>query len=527
MIADAARPVSSQLERAFAARPKPLPEQLAPRRRADRVFKTTMKTNRSLVVISLLSALFMAAMEFTVVSTAMPTVIGDLGGIRFYSWVFTSYMLASTVTVPVYGKIADLRGRKPVMLFGLALFLVGSMASGQARSMPQLIAFRAVQGLGAGAMQPIALTIVADIFSVQERARMQGLFGGVWGFAGLVGPLLGGLIVKSFSWRWVFYVNVPFGIISVVILAAALHEQVEKQPHALDWGGAALFTVASVALLLGAHGGELAVVGLPLSLVSFLLFFRAERKSAEPILPLALFRRRVMAVSSLAGVLVGATMMASVTYIPLFVQGVRGLSPTQAGATLTPIVIGWPVASAIGSPLSLKIGYRRLVCGGLALVAASSLLLAWSLDHGTGLAVPRVALGIMGAGMGFSTMAILLAVQTSVEWRQRGVATSSTMFFRIMGGTIAIGILGALLSGRLAAVPSVSSSQANELLGPAHGRTLTPTAFQALAAALDQSLVTIFWLIAAISVLAFLVSLYFPEVRAPRAAGEVAGVEPA
>ncbi len=474
-----------------------------------------VKTNRPLVVTSLLLAVFMAAMEFTVVSTAMPTVIGDLGGIRLYSWVFTAYMLASTVTVPIFGKLADLRGRKPIMLFGLVLFLIGSMASGQARSMPQLIAFRALQGLGAGAMQPISLTIVGDIFSVEERARMQGLFGSVWGFAGLVGPLLGGIIVHALSWRWVFYINVPFGIASAVILTTALHERVEKQRHTLDWGGVALFTVACVALLTGAHGGRMAAIGLPVAAAGFFLFLRAERRSPEPMLPIELFSRRVMAVSSLAGVLVGATMMASVTYIPLFVQGVRGLSPTQAGATLTPIVIGWPLASAIGSRLSLRFGYKQLVRGGLALVAAASVLLAWSLARGTGLLIPRLAMGLMGAGMGFSTIAILLAVQTSVEWRQRGVATSSTMFFRIMGGAIAIGILGAILAARLEAVPSASPDQANELLGPAHGHTLPPQIFRALASALEGSLLTIFWLIAGISVLAFLVSLYFPAIRSP------------
>jgi EmrB/QacA subfamily drug resistance transporter len=452
----------------------------------------------------------------------MPTVIGDLGGIKLYSWVFTGYMLASTVTVPIFGKLADLRGRKPIMLFGLVLFLVGSMASGQARSMSQLIAFRALQGLGAGAMQPISLTIVGDIFSVEERARMQGLFGAVWGLAGLAGPLLGGLIVNALSWRWVFYINVPFGIASAVILMSALHERVERQEHALDLGGAVLFTVACVALLMAAHGGRMAIVGLPVAALGFFLFFRAERRSAEPILPLELFSRRVMAISSASGVLVGATMMASVTYIPLFVQGVLGLSPTQAGATLTPIVIGWPVASAIGSRLSLRFGYRRLVRWGLALVAASSVVLAWSLAAGSGLLIPRLAMGAMGAGMGFATMAILLAVQTSVDWKQRGVATSSTMFFRIMGGAIAIGILGAILAARLEAVPAVTEAQANALLGPSHGRDLPPAAFHALASALEGSLVTIFWAIAGISVLAFLIALYFPVVHAPL--GETADV---
>lgn len=475
-----------------------------------------MRTHRTLVVTALLLGVFMAAMEFTVVSTAMPTVIGDLGGIQLYSWVFTAYMLASTVTVPIYGKLADLHGRKPVLLFGILLFLAGSMASGQARTMHQLIAFRALQGLGAGAMQPISMTIIGDIFSVEERARMQGVFGAVWGFAGFVGPLLGGLIVKGLSWRWVFYVNVPFGIASAVLLSLVFHENVRKHPHRLDLGGAFLFTLACVALLLGANGGLMAAIGLPVAAVGFVLFFRTERRSPEPILPVELFSRPVMAVSSVTGVLVGAAMMASVTYIPLLVQGVRGLSPTQAGATLTPIVVGWPVASALGSRLALRFGYKSLVVCGTALVAIASILLAWSLGHGTSLVLPRVAMGIFGAGMGFSTVAILLAVQTSVEWSQRGVATSSTMFFRIMGGAIAIGILGAILGSRLSSVPSVSPEQANELLGPAHGRTLAPEVFRVLASTLESSLHLIFWLIAACSAIAFLVSLYFPAVAVER-----------
>jgi len=476
-----------------------------------------LNTNRALVVTALLLGVFMAAMEFTVVSTAMPTVIGELGGIQLYSWVFTAYMLASTVTVPIYGKIADLLGRKPVMLFGLALFLIGSMASGQARSMPQLIAFRGIQGLGAGAMQPIAMTIIGDIFDVEERAKMQGLFGAVWGFAGLLGPLLGGIIVKHISWRWIFYINVPFGVASAAVLAVALHENVEKRLHTLDWGGVALFTIACVALLLGAHGHALAVVGLPIALGGFALFFVVERRSAEPILPVELFARRVMAISSIAGTLVGATMMATVTYIPLFVQGVLGRTPTEAGATLTPLVIGWPLASALGSRLALRFGYRALVCTGLGTVAVASVLLAWTFDRGAGLAVPRLVMGLMGAGMGLANVALLLAIQTSVEWEQRGVATASTMFFRIMGGAIAIGILGAFLSAHLAGVPSVPADAANELLGPEHGRSLPPETFRALATALETSLHTIFRLIAVIGILAFAASLFFPSMGPQRA----------
>ncbi|MFL5441574.1 MAG: MFS transporter, partial [Myxococcales bacterium] len=289
-----------------------------------------MKTNRPLTVVSLLLSLSMAAMEMTVVSTAMPTVVGDLGGIHYYSWVFTAYLLTSTVTVPIYGKLADLYGRKPVLLAGIAIFLVGSMASGLAQGIGALIAFRALQGLGAGAMQPTTLTIVGDIYNLEERARMQGVFGAVWGVAGLIGPLLGGIIVKYLSWRWVFFINVPAGIAAAMLLVVALHEEVEHRRHSLDLAGAGVLTLCLVALLFGTHGGAASAIGLPLAVLSLFVFFAIEKRSAEPVVPLDLFRGRVMAVATAAGALVGAGMISMVTYVPLYVQGVLGGSPTEA-----------------------------------------------------------------------------------------------------------------------------------------------------------------------------------------------------
>src|SRR5947208_10858435 len=303
-----------------------------------------MKTNRPLTVISLLLSLSMAAMEMTVVSTAMPTVVGDIGGIHLYSRVFTAYLLTSTVTVPLYGKLADLYGRKPVRPGGIAIFLAGSMASGLAGSIGALIVFRALQGLGAGAMQPTTLTIVGDIYNLEERARMQGVFGAVWGVAGLVGPLLGGIIVKYLSWRWVFFINVPAGIAAAVLLVVALHERVEHHRHSLDWLGAGVLTLGLTALLFGAHGGQGTAIGLPLAAISLVLFFFIERRSPEPVVPLDLFRQRAIGVATAAGALVGAGMISMVTYVPLYVQGVLGGSPTEAGRSITPMVHGWPIA---------------------------------------------------------------------------------------------------------------------------------------------------------------------------------------
>jgi len=468
-------------------------------------------TNRPLTVVSLLLSLSMAAMEMTVVSTAMPTVVGDLGGIHYYSWVFTAYLLTSTVTVPIYGKLADLYGRKPVLLAGIAIFLVGSMASGLAQGIGALIAFRALQGLGAGAMQPTTLTIVGDIYSLEERARMQGVFGAVWGVAGLIGPLLGGIIVKYLSWRWVFFINVPAGIASAALLMVALHEDVEHRRHSLDLVGAGLLTLGLTALLFGAHGGRSSLFGLPVAAASLLLFVFVERRSAEPVLPLDLFRQRVMAVATAAGALVGAGMISMVTYVPLYVQGVLGGSPTQAGAAITPMVIGWPIASAVSGRVLPRVGFRPLVRAGLAISAIAALAMAAFLRPGASLHVPQAASALFGVGLGIANTALLIAVQTSVEWRQRGVATASTMFARTIGGTLAVGVLGGILASALSADPSIPPDAADRLLGPEHGAGLDPSVLRALSLSLQSGLATVFWLIAGIAAAAAAISLMFPD----------------
>jgi len=476
-----------------------------------------MKTNRPLTVISLLLSLSMAAMEMTVVSTAMPTVVGDLGGIHLYSWVFTGYLLTSTVTVPLYGKLADLYGRKPVLLAGIGVFLVGSMASGLARSIGTLIAFRALQGLGAGAMQPTTLTIVGDIYNLEERAKMQGIFGAVWGVAGLVGPLLGGIIVKYLSWRWVFFINVPAGIAAAALLVIALHENVEHHRHSLDWVGAGLLTFGLTALLFGAHGGQGTAIGLPLAALSLILFFFIERRSREPVVPLDLFRQRAIGVATAAGALVGAGMISMVTYVPLYVQGVLGGSPTEAGSAITPMVIGWPIASAISGRALPRVGFRILVRSGLVISAAAAGALALLLRPGMSLHVPQAMSAVFGLGLGLANTALLIAVQTSVEWRQRGVATASTMFARTIGGTLAVGVLGGILSAAVLRDGTLPPGAADRLLGPEHGAGLDPAVVSSLSASLQAGLGTVFWAIAGISVAAAITSLFFPRIRIGKA----------
>ncbi len=468
------------------------------------------RTHRPLTVAALLLGMFMAAVELTIVSTAMPSVIADLGGIRHYSWVFTGYLLASTLTVPLYGKLSDLYGRKPIMLIGIAFFLAGSTASGLSANMNQLIAFRTLQGLGAGAMQPVALTIVGDIFNLEERARMQGLFGAVWGLAGLVGPVLGGIIVKTLSWHWVFFVNIPFGLASAALLVVALHEHVEKKRHALDLGGAGVLAVAVLALLLGSQSRQF-VLPMAVAVVGFLAFGWVEKRVAEPILPLDLFRTPVMFVSSLAGVLIGGAMLATVTYVPLYVQGILGGSPTEAGSAITPMVIGWPIASALGGRMLPRIGYRPIIWVGSVMSLAAAVWLALTLSGGGAMGSLRGSMALFGAGLGFANTALLIAVQTSVPWKRRGVATASTMFFRSIGGAIAIGVTGGVLARALASRPGVPAEAANRLLGPTHGRGLSPEVLDSLSEALAGGLHAVFWIVTGIAAAALVSVLFFPR----------------
>lgn len=455
--------------------------------------------------------MFMAAMEMTVVSTAMPTVVGDLGGLHLYSWVFTAYMLASTVTVPLYGKLVDVYGRKPIMLFGLALFVAGSAASGFATSIEMLIAFRVLQGLGAGAVQPTAFTIVGDLFNVEQRGKMMGLFGAVWGLAGICGPLLGGLIVDALSWHWIFFVNLPFGIASAVVLILSFHETIERRAHPLDLTGALVITAGVLVLLAGAHGGSTALVAVPVAAGLFYAFVIVERRAADPVLPMDLFHDKVISVSSIASALVGASMISTVTYVPLYVQGVLGGTPTEAGGAIAPMVIGWPIAAAVAGRLLPRVGPQKLIRIGLFVSAVAALLLALFLRPGVTLWVPRLATAFFGVGMGLANTALLIAVQTSVPWKRRGVATASTMFFRTVGGTLAVGALGGVLAAALRRDPSIPLEAADQLLGSERGKNLAPSVLEALAGALQGSIATILWIIAAIAAVGFVVSLRFPH----------------
>jgi EmrB/QacA subfamily drug resistance transporter len=469
-------------------------------------------THRPLTTLALVLSLFMAALEMTVVSTAMPTVVSELGGIHNYAWVFTAYMLSSTITVPIFGKLSDLYGRKPVLLFGIGLFLVGSIASGLSTSMNMLIAFRTLQGLGAGAMQPVSLTIIGDIYSLEQRAKVQGAFSAVWGLAGLVGPLAGGLIVKYLSWHWVFFINVPVGLGAAALLVAFFHEQVQRKPQQLDFAGAALLAGWVVALLIGVQGIGRNLLALPVAAVLLAAFIAVERKAADPVIPMSIFRRPAIAISSSAGALFSAAMFGATTYVPLYVQGVLGGSPTLAGGMITPMIVGWPVASVFAGRMLLKASFRPLIVGGLGLTVVGTGLMALLLKPGTPLLVPQFAMALFGIGLGFASTALLIAVQTSVGWELRGVATASNMFFRTIGGALGVGLMGGVMVTQLLKDPRVPVSAANELLGPEHGRGLPSELLQSLSGALSTGLTINFWLIFAFAAASFVAGLFFPRV---------------
>ncbi len=417
-------------------------------------------TNRGVTVAALLLAMFLAAMEMTVVTTVMPTVVNELGGAEHYAWVFSAYMLTSTLSVPIYGKLADLYGRKPVILTAISLFLLGSIACGQARTMHQLIVFRAVQGLGAGGVQPIAVTVVGDIFDIEERGKMQAVFGAVWAVAGLVGPLLGGALVTLASWRWVFYLNLPVGFFAMVMLTSGLAEVLEKKAHKLDVLGALLLSLSVVTLLLGTDG-VFPVLLLPASAATGALFLFAERRAAEPILPLGLFAEPLLGVASILFGLSGGALFGILSFVPLYAQQVAGATPTAAGTTVATMAVSWPVASAIAGRLIPRLGFRHLVRYGTLVVAVSAAGTAYLLFRGGSVPMLATASALFGIGMGFSNSSCLIAVQTGVGFSQRGVATASTVFFRSIGGTISVGVMGVVLAhGLRAGAGSVRSGLA-------------------------------------------------------------------
>lgn len=488
------------------------------------------KRRKTLVVLATLIGTFLAALDATVVGTAMPTIIGELGGLSLYPWAFASYLLAATVTGPVFGKLSDTYGRKPVYLAGIGLFLLGSVLAGTAGSMGALIAFRTLQGLGAGAVQPVAITIVGDIFELEARARIQGLFGAVWGISAILGPAVGGLLTDLVSWRWVFYINIPFGLVAATLLALALTESFERRRRKVDYLGTALLTgglVAVLLALLGGGGTGLSTGSVALfvgGVVALVLFVFVERRAEDPVVPLDLFRDRILSVSAAGNLAMGGVLLGVSVYVPLFVQGSLGGTALTAGAVVASLSIGWPVGSFVGGRMLLRTGYRTTVLLGSALIAAGSALCV-PMDRGTSLAYVVVAVVTIGLGLGFSSTSYLVSVQNAVPWRRRGVATSSVVFFRTVGGSLGVAVMGALLNASLgdrynAAVARVSDGDAalgrllsdpNALLQPAVRSRIPEAAYAELAGALAAALAPAFWVLLVFGLASLAAAMFFPR----------------
>lgn len=393
------------------------------------------------------------AIDATILATAVPTIVADLGGFSSFPWLFSVYLLTQAVTVPIYSKIADTVGRKPVVLFGIAVFLVGSVLCGLAWSMPALIAFRAVQGLGAGAVAPMAITIAGDIYTIAERAEVQGYLAAVWGASAVVGPTLGGALAEYATWHWIFFVNVPLGGAAAWLILRFFHETVERSPHRIDWAGGAVLTVAmSLVILALLEGGNAwawvsapSIGALTMGGVLLVVFVAVERRAAEPVLPLWVVSRRLLATTGLIGVGVGVVLMGLTTYVPTFLESLTGASPLTSGLTLAMLTIGWPISASQAGRLYLRVGFRTTVLIGSAIAVVGTVALAVTSTRPSLVAV-GVGCFVVGFGLGWVAAPTLIAAQASVGWSDRGIVTGANMFARTMGSAVGIAALGAVVS---------------------------------------------------------------------------------
>jgi EmrB/QacA subfamily drug resistance transporter len=410
-----------------------------------------------LVFVGLILGMFLAALDQTVVATALPTIVGDLGGLNHLSWVVTSYILASTVTVPLWGKLGDLYGRKAFFQAAIVIFLAGSALSGAAQNLDGLIAFRAIQGLGAGGLIVGAQAIIGDVVPPADRGRYTGLIGSAFAVASVAGPLIGGFFTESLSWRWVFYINLPIGAVAMLAVAAFLHGHVSKVDHKIDYLGAAVLSAAATALILMLTWGGVSyawgsamIVGLGIGTVVLIgLFIRIEQRASEPIVPLGLFRNSTFRTSFITGGTLGFAMFGALTFLPLFLQIVHGASPTNSGLELAPIMAFVLLMSIYsGRRISATGTYRRFPIAGTAIMLVSLLLFS-HLSASTPFWQIVIYMALMGIGMGMTMQVLLLVAQNAVEYRELGVATSLAAFGRSIGGAVGVAVGGTILSNQL------------------------------------------------------------------------------
>jgi EmrB/QacA subfamily drug resistance transporter len=415
-----------------------------------------LRSERGPILIALMLSTSLVALDSTIVATAVPSIVSDLGGFSQFPWLFSVYLLAQAVSVPVYGKLADMFGRKPIMLFGIGLFLFGSILCGFAWSMPALIAFRAVQGLGAGAVQPMSVTIAGDIYTLAERAKAQGYLASVWAISAVVGPTLGGLFAQYLTWRWIFFVNIPLCGLAAWMLIRRFHESVTRVRHRIDYLGSISLTAGCTLLILGLlEGGQawawnsgtsIAVLATGAALIA--VFIVVQRRVPEPVLPLWVFTRRVLLAGAVIALLVGAVLLGLTTYVPTFVQAALGTGPLVAGFALATLTIGWPISAALSGRFYLRLGFRKTALIGSVLVVVGATLTSLL---GAGSTVWEVAgcCFVVGLGMGLVASPTLIAAQSSVGWTERGVVTANNLFFRSIGSAVGVAVFGAIANATL------------------------------------------------------------------------------
>ena len=467
-----------------------------------------LRSERGPVLLAIMVSTGLIAIDATILATAVPSIVRDVGGYAQFPWLFSVYLLAQAVSVSVYAKLADTVGRKPIMLLGIGLFLVGSVLCGLAWSMPALIAFRAVQGLGAGAVFPISITIAGDIYTVAERAVAQGYIASVWAISSVVGPTLGGVFAQLGVWRWIFFVNVPLCLLAVVLIVRNFHESVQRRRHRIDYGGAVLLTAGMTLLLLGvleggrawAWGSATSVAIFAVGAVLLVVFALVERRAAEPVLPLWVLTRRLLATTTLLSLGIGVVLIGLTSFVPTYLQNSLGVSPIVAGLALAALTIGWPLAASLSGRLFyMRFGFRPTILIGLGFVLLGTAGLAL-LARTPSLVAVAVTCFVTGVGMGLVASPSLIAAQASVEWHERGVATGTNAFARSLGSAAGAAVLGALANGVIAA----------------SGRPETdPVAAVASGSA-------VFWAVLAAAVLTTVAGLLMPQVRAPEQQAEPA-----
>jgi EmrB/QacA subfamily drug resistance transporter len=428
------------------------------------------RSERGPVLIAVMLSTGLVALDSTIIATAVPSIVSDLGGFEQFPWLFSIYLLTQAVTVPLYGKFADVLGRKPVMLFGIAVFLLGSVLCGAAWSMPVLIISRAIQGIGAGAVLPISMTMVGDQYTVEERAKVQGYLASVWAMASVIGPTLGGIFAEYLTWRWIFFVNVPVGAVAVVVLVLKFTESVERRKHRIDYLGAALLTLGCSLLILGLLEGGVAwrwgsvesVLIFVASAAMLIGFVFVERRAVEPVVPLWVFSRRTLVGGNLVSLIIGALLIGMSSYLPTFAEGVMGTGALVAGLTLGALTVGWPLAASQAGRIYMRIGFRDTGLIGSVVVVVGALLVAL-LPIGSTVWQAAGAGFVLGLGLGLASVPTLVAVQSTVGWSRRGVVTGTNMFNRSMGSAVGVAVFGAIanttLANRFAHPPAAVAGQ--------------------------------------------------------------------